>query len=80
MLVLLWVSKDASAAEAKVWIYIGIDAVCNISYLEKQHAKAEKVQMVRITPACGKIVSKTKSCCQQVAHIHSHSRRFRCQL
>lgn len=31
--------------------------------------------MVRITPICGKIVSKTKSCFHQVAHIHSHSMR-----
>lgn len=80
MLVLLWVSEDLSAAEVTLWIYIDTDAVCNMSYLEKQPPKAEKVELVRITPTCGKIVSKTKSCCHPAAYIHTHSMRFGCQL
>lgn len=76
MVVLLWISKNVSATEVTLRIFIGTDAVCNMSYLEKQHAKAEKVEMVRIPPRCGKIVSKTKFSCHQPAHIHSHSMRF----
>lgn len=76
MLVLLLVSEDVSAAEVMLWIYIGTDTACNMSYLEKQHPKAEKVEMVRIIPTCGKIVSKTKSSCHQAAPIQTHSMRF----